>query len=50
MTSPVSKPTGLWAAIREWWRNRRLRRAEMLDAKVAAHENLRDFKRSTGDL
>ena len=40
---------GLQAAIRRWRAQRQLRRAELRETKVIARENLRDFKRSTGD-
>jgi hypothetical protein len=36
-------------AIRRWRLQRRLRRAESREIKVIARENLRDFKRATGD-
>ena len=39
----------LRSAIADWRRLRRLRRADSLDGKIAARENLRDFKRDTGD-
>ena len=40
---------GLQAVIRRWRAQRQLRRAELRETKVTARENLRDFKRSTGD-
>jgi hypothetical protein len=40
---------GLQAAIRRWRQQRQLRRIELRETKVIARENLRNFKRSTGD-
>ena len=39
----------LKAAIRRWRQERQLRRTERLERKITARENLRDFKRFTGD-
>jgi len=39
----------LKAAIQRWWQQRQLRRTERLERRVTARENLRDFKRFTGD-
>jgi len=39
----------LGAVIRRWREQRRLRRADSLERKITARENLRDFKQSTGD-
>jgi hypothetical protein len=39
----------LGSFIRRWRERRRLRRAALLERKITARENLRDFKQSTGD-
>jgi hypothetical protein len=39
----------LGSFIRRWRERRRLRRADLLERKITARENLRDFKQSTGD-
>jgi hypothetical protein len=39
----------LKAALRSWRQQRQLRRADSLERKVTARENLRDYKRFTGD-
>jgi len=39
----------LRAAMRRWREWRQRRRAEEQDRRIRARENLRDFKRSTGD-
>lgn len=39
----------LGAAIRRWREQRRLRRADLLERKITARENLRDFRQCTGD-
>jgi hypothetical protein len=39
----------LGGVIRRWREQRRLRRTDLLERKIAARENLRDFKRSTGE-
>jgi len=39
----------LRAVIRRRREQRRLRRADVLERKVAARENLRDFKQATGN-
>jgi hypothetical protein len=39
----------LKAVFRRWRQQRQLRRTELLERKIAARENLRDFKRFTGD-
>jgi hypothetical protein len=39
----------LGAAVRRWREQRRLRRTDLLERKITARENLRDFKQSTGD-
>jgi hypothetical protein len=40
---------GLQAAIRRWRLQRQLRRADLREIEVTARENLRGFKRNTGD-
>ena len=37
------------AALQRWRQQRQLRHAERLERRVTARENLRDFKRFTGD-
>jgi hypothetical protein len=39
----------LGAVIRRWREQRRLRRADLLERKITARENLRDHKQFTGD-
>jgi hypothetical protein len=39
----------LKAAIRRWRQQRQLRRADVLERKITARENLRDYKPFTGD-
>jgi len=39
----------LKAAIQRWRQQWQLRRTERLERRVTARENLRDFKRFTGD-
>jgi len=39
----------LKTAFRRLGEQRRLRRIETLESKIAAKENLRDFRRSSGD-
>jgi hypothetical protein len=39
----------LGAVIRRWREQRRLRRTDLLERKITGRENLRDFKKSTGD-
>jgi hypothetical protein len=39
----------LKAALPRWRQQRQLRRTELLERKITARENLRDFKRFTGD-
>jgi hypothetical protein len=39
----------LGSAIRRWREQRRLRRTDLQERKITARDNLRDFKRSTGD-
>ena len=39
----------LKAAIRSWRQQRQLRRADLLERKITARENLRDYKQFTGD-
>ena len=39
----------LAAVIQRWRERRRLRRIDLLERKIAARENLRDFKQSTGN-
>ena len=39
----------LKAAIRRWRQQRQLRRADSLERKITARENLRDSKQFTGD-
>jgi hypothetical protein len=39
----------LGAAIRRWREQRRLRHTDLLERKMTARENLRDFKQFTGD-
>lgn len=41
---------GMTGVIGRWRQQRRVRRSSLLDAKLAARENLRDFRRFTGDL
>jgi hypothetical protein len=43
------EPQTLMAAIRRLRENRRRRRLESQERRIIARENLRDFKRSTGD-
>jgi hypothetical protein len=44
-----AREENLKAAIRRWRQQRQLRRTERLERRVTARENLRDFKRFTGD-
>jgi hypothetical protein len=44
-----SSPGRLAAVIRRWREQRRLRRTDLVERKITARENLRDFKQSTGD-
>jgi hypothetical protein len=37
------------AALWRWHQRRQLRRTERLERRITARENLRDFKRFTGD-
>jgi hypothetical protein len=48
---PADQPMGKGptAAFRRWQQQRQLRRTERLERRITARENLRDFKRSTGD-
>lgn len=39
----------LGSLIRRWREQRRLRHTDLLERKITARENLRDFKQSTGD-
>jgi hypothetical protein len=39
----------LKATIRRWRQQRQLRRADLLERKITARENLRDYKQFTGD-
>jgi hypothetical protein len=39
----------LRAAIRQWRQQRQLRRADSLERKINARENLRDYKHFTGN-
>jgi hypothetical protein len=39
----------LKAAIRRWRQQRQFRRADLLERRITARENLRDYKQFTGD-
>jgi hypothetical protein len=39
----------LGSVFQRWRERRRLWRTDLLESKITARENLRDFKRSTGD-
>jgi hypothetical protein len=41
---------GMTGVIGRWRQQRRVQRSSLLDAKLAARENLRDFRRFSGDL
>jgi hypothetical protein len=40
---------GRLGLLRRWRERRRLRRTDLLERRITARENLRDFKQSTGD-
>ena len=40
---------GLRDVIQRWRERRRARRVDLLERKITGRENLRDFKKSTGD-
>jgi hypothetical protein len=48
MGAPAASDDWAKGALRRWRQQRQLRRADALERKIAARENLRDFKPYTG--